>query len=54
MDVQLVIGTGAIGAATAQLLADRGERSGWSAEAAEDLSTRPSSTSPRTPPTRMR
>jgi 2-polyprenyl-6-methoxyphenol hydroxylase-like FAD-dependent oxidoreductase len=54
MDVQLVIGAGAIGTTTAQLLADRGERVRRSTEAAADLSTRPSSASPRTPPTRMR
>ena len=54
MDVQLVIGAGAIGTATAQRLADRGEQVRLVTEAAEDLSTRPSSASPRTPPTRMR
>ena len=40
MDVQLVIGAGAIGTATAQMLADRGERVRLVSRSGEDLSTR--------------
>jgi hypothetical protein len=54
MGVQLVIGVGAIGTATAQLLAVRGERSDWLPEVAGDLSTRSSGALPRMPPMRVR
>ena len=51
MSQHVIVGAGAVGTATARILAERGDRSGSSPAAGPARSTRRSSASPPTRPT---